>query len=94
MHSLMKRRIKTGAVVGTGHFFLALFVTVGLLAAGNKPINDPSDNWLLIAFPVVMFPTCVLALFGAFTSDVIALILVPVTSILWAVTFAKLLVRR
>lgn len=85
------RRIVTGCTIGLIHFVVALYLTLGVLAAASKPISDPTDKWLLVPFFIVMFPACLLGFLGAYTNGFVALALVPLTSSLRAIAATRFL---
>lgn len=77
------RRIKFGFVIAAIHLCVAMYFVLGLIAGGQEPIADPADGWKVFGFLIFMFPINLLGLFGAFTNNLLAMLLVPINSLIW-----------
>ena len=90
--SLAKRRRILGVWVALIHFCIAITIVLSMLAMANYSVSSDRGEWIVIPFFVILFPVSLLAFVGAFTNDLIAILLVPITSAIWGWAFARLVV--
>lgn len=93
MDAIDRKRKLIGIPVGLVHFCLASYLTLSLMASAHMPISRPGDDWILLPFFIVMFPTSILGCVGAFAIPFLPIVLVPITSWMWGIAAARFFVR-
>ena len=90
--SLTRRRRIVGIWIGLIHFCIAITIVLSMLAMANYPVPPAGSDWIVIPFFIFLFPASLLGIVGAYSNDLIALLLVPITSVIWGWALACLFV--
>ena len=86
-------RLTIGVSVAACHLVVSGFLVLFVLASATRPIADPSTEWVIIPFFIVNLPLSIFGCVGLYTNGFLAMLSVPVNSIIWGTCAARFFVR-